>query len=314
LLLFSSKFIAMEKVLITGASGLVGTRLTQLLLNKGYTVNTLGRKTGGHETIKSGVKAFGWNIATGELDARAFEGVTAIIHLAGAGIADKRWTDERKKEIIDSRVKGAKLIFDQLKKDKKQVRAFISASAVGFYGDCDDEIVTEEHKPGKDFLAEVCKKWEAGAKQFTTIGIREVRCRLGIVISDKGGALPQLIQTLPVGIATYFAKNNLYYPWIHLDDVCGILMHAIENETVSGAYNTTAPQPLLMKDLMSEIVEAKKSKALLVPAPPFAIKLAMGEMSEMLLCSQRCSAQKVIDSGYKFRFGQIQKALKDIFK
>lgn len=303
----------MPKVLITGASGLVGSRLTELLLKKGYEVNTLGRPKQGIKP-KAGVQHYNWDVTAGQLDAGALEGVTAIVHLAGAGIADKRWTEGRKKEIVDSRVKSAKLIFDHLKKNKGQVQSFISASAVGYYGDCGEEVVNEEHAPGSDFLAEVCEKWEAAAKRFATLNIREVRCRFGIVLSEKGGALPQLIQTLPVGVASYFAKENLYYPWIHLDDVCGILIHAIENEAVSGAYNTTAPQPLLMKDLMSEIVAAKQSKALLVPAPPLAIKLAMGEMSAMLLSSQRCTAAKITNSGYKFRFGPIQKALKDIFK
>lgn len=304
----------MEKVLITGATGLVGTRLAEMLLAKGYSVNTLGRSGSGSNSVKKGVNTFSWDIDKGQIDEKAFDGVSAIIHLAGAGIADKRWTEDRKKEIIDSRVNGAKLIYNSLKKLNNGVKTFISASAVGFYGDCADEVVTEDHKPGKDFLAEVCKKWEAAATRFSDLEIREVRCRFGIVLSEKGGALPQLIQTLPVGIATYFAKDNLYYPWIHLDDVCGILIHALENEKVKGAYNTTAPQPLLMKELMQDIVEAKKAKALLIPTPPFAIKLAMGEMSEMLLCSQRCSAAKITDSGYKFNYGEIRKALKDIFK
>jgi hypothetical protein len=304
----------MEKVLITGATGLLGTRLAEMLLAKGYSVNTLGRRGAGSNSVKKGVNTFSWDIDKGQIDEKAFDGVSAIIHLAGAGIADKRWTEARKKEIIDSRVNGAKLIYNSLKKLNSGVKTFISASAVGFYGDCADEVVTEDHKPGKDFLAEVCKKWEAAATRFSDLEIREVRCRFGIVLSEKGGALPQLIQTLPVGIATYFAKDNLYYPWIHLDDVCGILIHALENEKVKGAYNTTAPQPLLMKELMQDIVEAKKAKALLVPTPPFAIKLAMGEMSEMLLCSQRCSAAKITDSGYKFKYGEIRKALKDIFK
>ena len=177
---------------------------------------------------------------------------------AGAGVADKRWSDERKKEIIDSREKSAKLIFDFLKKNKHEVKNFISASAVGYYGDCGDEVVTEEREAGKDFLAEVCRKWEDSAKQFSKIEIREVRCRIGIVLSKNGGALPELTKTIPLGLAPYFAKSNLYYPWIHIDDVCGIMIHALENENVNGAVNTTAPQPLLMKDLMKEILLANE--------------------------------------------------------
>jgi len=308
------KLGAMEKVLITGASGLVGTRLTELLLAKGYEVNTVGRQTADDRPQKNAVAQFTWEIGSGMMDTKAFEGVSAIIHLAGAGVADRRWSDERKKEIIDSRVKSAKLIFDFLRNNKHEVKTFISASAVGYYGNCGDELVTEERKAGKGFLAEVCKQWEQSAKQFSKLGIREVRCRIGIVFSKNGGALPELTKTIPLGVASYFAKSNLYYPWVHIDDVCGIMIHALEIENVNGAYNTTAPLPLPMKDLMKEILAAKKSRAVLVPAPPFAIKLALGEMSEMLLSSQRCSAEKILKSGYKFRFEEIEDALKEIYK
>ncbi len=301
----------MKKILITGASGMVGTRLTKLLLAKGYEVNTLGRTKRTKQKTK--VNSFVWNVEAGEIDAEAFEGVEAVIHLAGAGVADKRWNDARKEEIISSRVNSAKLIFDFLKKNKHEVKTFISAAAVGYYGDCEDEVVTEERKPGKGFLAEVCKQWEQSAKQVSKLGIREARCRIGIVLSKEGGALPELTRTIPFGLASYFSKDNLYYPWIHVDDVCGIMIHALENELVAGAYNTTAPAPLLMKDLMKEILIAKESKAVLVPAPAFALKLAMGEMSEMLLGSQRCSADKIMEAGFRFKFADIHPALQNIF-
>ncbi len=302
----------MKKVLISGASGLVGSRLVELLLRKGYVVNTLGRTS--RKNSRTSTNSFEWNIEDWEVDTKAFEGVSAVIHLAGAGVADKRWSDERKVEIIESRVKSAKLIFDFLKKNQHEVKTFISAGAVGYYGDCKAEIVNEKRKAGEGFLAEVCKQWEQSAKQISKLGIREVRCRIGVVLAKNGGALTELTRTIPLGMASYFAKNNLYYPWIHIDDVCGIMIHALENGAVSGAYNTTSPEPLLMKDLMKEILAAKGSKAILVPAPPLAIKLAMGEMSEMLLSSQRCSANKIIETGFRFKFADINSALKNIYK
>jgi uncharacterized protein (TIGR01777 family) len=302
----------MKKVLITGASGLIGKRLTELLLEKGYEVNTLGR----HKTqdARHKINTFEWNVESGKVEAIALEGVSAIIHLAGAGVADERWSYERKKEIIDSRVKSAKLLFDFLENNQHQIKTFISASAVGYYGDCGDEIVTEEKKAGKGFLAEVCKKWEAGSIQFSKLRIREVRCRIGIVLAKNGGALPELTKTIPFGIASYFSRDNLYYPWIHLDDVCGIIIHALESETLNGSVNTTAPHPLLMKDLMREVLNAKKSKAVLLPAPPLAIRIALGEMCEMLLSSQRCSAEKIIKMGFRFRYADIRSALKNIYQ
>lgn len=302
----------MKKVLITGASGLVGRRLTELLLSKGYAVNVLGRTQAANSQVPPAAAYYTWNVDKGKIEPEALEGVSAIIHLAGAGVAEKRWSDERKKEIIDSRVKSAQLLFNHLKKNKHAVKTFISAAAVGYYADCGEEVVTEEHAAGEGFLSEVCQKWEAAAVKFSQLNIREVRCRIGIVLAKEGGALPELTKTFPLGVAGYFAKSPLYYPWIHIDDVCGIMIHALENEPMHGAYNTTAPAPLPMKNLMQEIVKAKKAKAAVVPVPPFAIKLAMGEMSEMLLSSQRCSAAKIMESGYRFKYAEIGKALKAV--
>ncbi len=301
-----------EKVLITGATGLIGQRITAMLLKQGIACNHLGR-TRTDDKNNNGAGAYLWNIHKGEMDEKAFDGVTAIIHLAGAGVADKRWSAARKKEIVDSRVKSTKLIYDFLKKGNHNVKTFISAGAVGYYGDCGADVVFEDHKPAKTFLAEVCKKWEQGAIKIGGLGIREVRCRIGIVLAGNGGALPELTRTIPAGIAGYFAKDDLYYPWIHVDDVCGIMLYALKNETVNGAYNTTAPKPLLLKTLMQHILKVKHSRALLVPAPTFALKLAMGEMSDMLLSSQNCSPEKILNTGYRFKFGDIDNALKDVF-
>lgn len=297
----------MKTVLITGASGLVGSRLKPQLEAAGYRVHTLGRS----KSKEPG--SFSWNPAKGRMDSKALEGVTAIIHLAGAGVAEKRWTSERKKEILNSRVQSTAVLYKYLQKDNHTVTTIISASAVGYYGDCGNETVKEDHAAGNSFLADVCRQWEEGVSQFEQLGIRTVKCRIGIVLAAEGGALPELTRTLPVGIAGYFAKNNLYYPWIHIDDVCGILLHALQNKTISGAYNTTAPKPLLIKELMQHIVKARNSSAILAPVPPLAIKIALGEMSDMLLQSQRCSADKIVKAGYRFSFADIDKALKDIY-
>lgn len=301
----------MNTVLITGASGLLGKELTSLLLKNGFQVNHLGRtKT---QNLPTGIRSFIWDVDKGKIDKSAFKGVNAIVHLAGAGVADKRWTQARKKEILESRTKSTALLFDTLKNIKHEVSTFVSASAVGFYGDCGNEPVDEKRPAANTFLADVCKQWEEGAARFQELGIREVRCRIGIVLSKNGGALPELERTIPLGVAGYFAKEHLYYPWIHIDDVCGIMMHALQNENLSGAYNTTANQPLLIKDLMHEIVKAKKSNAVLMPVPRFALKIALGEMSEMLLSSQNCTSRKIMATGYKFLYPEIGGALCDIY-
>lgn len=302
----------MKKVLITGAGGMIGSRMSQLLTSKGYHVNALGRK---HSTLSdTSPSTYHWNLHKGDMDERAFDGVSTIIHLAGASIAEKRWTAARKKEILNSRVKSAGLIYDFLKKGKHQVTTFISSSAVGYYGDCGDEILMENHDSGRDFLSHVCVQWEESAMRIGSLGIREVRFRNGIVLSDKGGALPELMRGIMLGIAGYFNKPHLYYSWVHIDDTCGMLLHALENKKVRGAYNATAPNPVLMKELIREILRIRKTKALMVPAPAFLVELALGELSSMLLCSQRCSAEKIISTGYQFKYPSLNKALESILK
>lgn len=300
-----------DKILITGASGLIGKRLTELLLADGFEVNTLSRNPPKNQNR---LKHFSWNIHQQTIDVKAFEGVTAIVHLAGAGVADERWTAARKKEILESRVNSTRLLFQTLSSIPHSVACVVSASAVGFYGDAGAKILKEDAPPARTFLANVCVQWEQEVKAFSTLNIREVRLRIGIVLAKNGGALPELSKSIPWGIAGYFNKHPLYYPWIHIDDVCGIFIHAIKERGVSGAYNATAPQPLELKDLMSAIVKAMGKKALLIPAPAFALKMAMGEMAEMLLSSQNCSAEKIVKSGYTFQYTDAVEAVKNLLK
>ena len=294
--------------MITGASGLIGSRLTELLKQQDKQVVHLGRGE-----AKGDTPLYKWDVEKGKLDEAAFEGVTTIIHLAGAGIADKAWTDERKKEILDSRIKSAGLLHKFLQKGQHTVDTFISASAVGYYGDRGAEVLAEDMPNGEGFLAEVCAKWEDAAIEIGKLGIREVSIRIGIVLAKEGGALPELVRTIPLGIAPYFAKDNLYYPWVHIDDVCGIMIHAVNNKNMNGAYNATGPKPLLIKNLMQDILTARKSKALLVPIPPFAIKLALGDRQELVLSSQNCSDKKLLATGYQFLYPTALNALKKIY-
>lgn len=301
-----------KTVLVTGASGLVGSRLLQMLNAKGYVIRTLGRKK--QKPQNTNTQSFVWDVEAGYIEEGALEGVDAIIHLAGAGVADSKWTAARKREILDSRVQSTQLLFHTLQKMNHHIQVIVSASAVGYYGDCGPRVVTEVHPVADTYLADVCKQWEDNVARFSTLGIREVRCRIGIVLAKNGGALPELTKTLPLGVAGYFAKADLYYPWIHLDDVCGIMIHALENENMKGAYNTTSDNPVVLKDLMSAILQAKNSKALLLPAPPFALQMAMGEMADMLLSSQRCTAKKVMEAGYRFYYPDLKQALQQIYR
>ena len=302
----------MPKLLITGAYGLLGTRLQTLLLERGYTLHTIGR--GAAPASKpAAVQHFVWDIDKQQMDTTALAGVDAILHLAGAGVADERWTAARKKEIYDSRIEATRLLHTTLSAIPHQVKTVVSASAVGIYGSCGNELIKEDQPAADTFLARVVKDWEEAVQQIGNRGTRTVCCRIGIVLAANGGALPALTRTVPIGVAGYFAVEPLFYPWIHIDDVCGILIHAVENRTMQGAYNTTAPHPVPIHDLMKAILIAKKSKAILAPVPPIALRIAVGEMADMLLSSQRCSATKILDAGYIYKYETVAQALKAVY-
>ncbi len=300
----------MSRILITGADGLIGTRLQEMLRQQGHSIHTIGRSRDGKK--KAG--HFTWDIARQVMDPEALNGVDAIVHLAGAGVADQRWTDARKKEIYDSRIDSTRLLYTTLSAVSHQVSTVVSASAVGYYGDRGPAILRETEPAGDSFLAKVVADWEQEVARVEELGIRHVCCRIGIVLSRDGGALPELARTIPLGIAGYFARPDLYYPWVHIDDVCGIMMHAIAAPAMRGSYNTTAPHPVLIKEMMKAIVDARKSHAILTPVPPFALKLGLGEMAEVVLQSQRCSDSKIVQGGYKFRYPDLKGALESIYQ
>ncbi len=300
----------MSKVLITGADGLIGTRLQQLLKDKGHTIYTIGRARGGRRRAGH----YTWDIAGQQMDPAALQGIDAIVHLAGAGVADQRWTAARKKEIYDSRIDSTRLLYHTLATVPNKVKTIVSAAAVGYYGDRGADIVSETDPAGETFLAKVVKDWEHAVAQMEKLGVRHVCCRIGVVLAKDGGALPELAKTIPLGIAPYFAKPDLYYPWIHIDDVCGVMIHGLEHQSMYGSYNTTAPSPVQIRDLMEAIVAARRTHALLVPVPPLALKVMLGEMSEVVLQSQRCTADKLLATGYRYKYPELSAALKDIYK
>jgi len=199
-----------------------------------------------------------------------------------------------------------------LSKVRHSVQTIISASAVGYYGDKAETILTEDSPMGSGFLAELCSDWEREVMKFPMLGIREVRGRIGIVLSKTGGALPEMMKTFPMGIAGYFAKENLYYPWIHIDDLCAAFLFCLENENCNGAFNFTGTAPVLQKEIISIAVKTFKSKAIIAPIPPFALKLALGEMAEMVLNSQRCMPEKLSNQGFRFQFSTIQEAMRHL--
>ncbi|QOI96924.1 MAG: TIGR01777 family protein [Flammeovirgaceae bacterium] len=297
-----------KKVLITGASGLVGSRLTELLLKQGYEVAHLSRQA------KAGrVPAFAWDVSAGTIDEKAFEGVDSVIHLAGAGVADKRWTVKRKKEILDSRVQSTRLLYQFLGRGNHQVSSFLSASAIGIYGfGLRDEVLTESSNPGNDFLAEVVKAWENEVNAVQSLGIRTAILRIGIVLSKKGGALKEMARPVQWGVGAPLGTGNQYLSWIHIDDLCRMFLFAKENNSVAGVYNAAGVQPVTNKEFTRAIAVVLKKPMWLPPVPAFALKLVLGEMAGMVLNGSRVSSEKIQRAGFTFRFTDLHSALLDL--
>lgn len=298
-------------VLITGGTGMIGNRLSELLLQKGHKVSFLSRRK---EKLPN-IEVYQWDIQKGYIEAGALENADYVVHLAGAGIADKRWTDERKKEIIDSRIKPIELINRCLKEKNIALKGFISASAIGYYGGDTGKIKLDENSEvGNDFLAECTKLWEINAQKIANAA-RIVCVRIGIVLSEKGGALPKLVQPIRFGVGAALGSGRQFMSWIHIDDLCQIFVKAIENETMQGAYNAVSPNPVTNQELTSVAAKVLKRPLLLPNIPSFVLKLIFGEMGIVItggnfVLNKRLSEE----TDFQYKFTKIDEALKDLLE
>lgn len=294
----------MRQILITGGSGLVGKRITELLEKKGYEVAWLSRSP---QTQKT----FLWEVEQGKIDPEAIEWADAIIHLAGAGVAEKRWTSERKKLILESRTKSTELLFKAIQGAVHKPNAFISASAVGYYGFNTGPILIEETtSPGDDFLAQVVIAWENEVKKIESLSIRTVMLRIGIVLDAEGGALGEMLKP---PVAAPLGSGDQWMSWIHLEDLARMFVFALEKTTLQGIYNAVAPNPATNQQLTKEAASAKGKPYVGIGVPGFALKLVLGEMAAMVLGGNRVSSQKIQKTGFEFEFSELKPALKDIF-
>ena len=301
----------MKTVLITGGSGMIGRRLSELLIKKGYDVIWLSRE----RHIKADIPRYKWDLLTGKIDKDALEEADVIVHLAGVGIADSKWTEARKRMIVGSRVRSAQLILEQLKKMDTKMDAFISASAIGYYGAVtSDKVFTEDDEHDKDdFLGVTCYKWEEQAKQFTTdLGIRSVSIRTGVVLSKDSELIKKAVLPTKFWLAAPLGKGTQYMPWIHIDDLCKIYIKAIEDQTMTGAYNAVAPEDITNAEFMKGVANVLKKPMFFPRVPEFVFKLFLGEASQIILEGSRISSQKIQDIGYKFKYNTLRKALEDI--
>jgi uncharacterized protein (TIGR01777 family) len=298
-----------KKILITGASGLIGTRLTELLQQNNYEVAHISRGK-----KKGSVPAFTWDVDKNFLEPGAFNGVDAIVHLAGAGVADKRWNERRKEEILSSRTKSTRLLYDELKKGHHKVKTFVSASGIGFYGVEDSgRQMTEVDKPGKDFIAEVSRQWEAEADRVSEL-MRVCKLRTGFVLSDQGGALPQLATPIKLFVGSPLGTGNQFINWIHIDDLCGIYIRMIEDESLSGAYNGVAPSPVTNREFTREVAKVLHRPVIFPAVPAFVLNIVIGEMAYLILKSPAVSGEKIRHAGYNFKFTDLHSTLTDLLK
>ena len=305
----------MERILISGATGLVGKQLCKLLYQEGYEINILSRSAGKNKNYHY----YRWDLEANYIDESVFEKkIDYIIHLAGAGIADKLWTKKRKAEIISSRVGGIDLLYNSLQKLSYKPKAFLSASAIGIYGNRPDHKILDEFsqidKESSEFLVQSCLEWESASDKIEAIGIRTIKFRIGIVLSTQGGALVKMMMSLPTRILPYFGNGKQVYSWIHIEDLCRIVLHLLKKQDAHGVYNAVSPNPVSNKEMTTNISSASNQKSIFVPVPKLALQLAMGEMSSVILDSANVYPKRILEDGFVFNFSDNTEAIRDLLK
>ena len=298
------------KILVIGATGLIGRALCQSLTAGGHTTVALSRSPGKPAGLAV-AEVHQWDYHQGLLPEAALAGVEAVVNLAGEPIVARRWSLEQKRIIRDSRVVATRNIVESLRQLDGKPGVFVSGSAIGFYGDRGDEQVEETSPPGRGFMSEICQEWEREAARATELGVRVVQVRTGVVLSTEGGALQKMLTPFKLGIGGPLGSGRQWFPWIHIDDIAGIFKHALVTASLAGPANGTAPQAVTNAEFTSELGKVLHRPAFL-PVPHVALRILMGEMSEVLFVSQRVAPKATLASGYKFHFPSLGPALDDL--
>lgn len=294
----------MKTVLITGASGLVGSKLSKALESKGYEVRKLSRQK------KDGF--YFWNPANYEIEESVFNGLDAIIHLAGAPISN-RWTDSYKSELYESRVEVSDLLLKCLRKRNIELKTYISASGVNYYGtETTTKIYTESDPVADDYLGGLCSDWESAAFDFEILGTRVCVVRTAVVLSEKGGMLKKLIPAAKLNLVSHLGNGKQIVPWIHIDDLVNLYIYLLENPNLNGAFNAVATQRVNSKEFTEIFVKAMNRKLILPGVPAFLLKLAFGEMASIMLYGSAVSNQKIKANGFQFKFEKLEDAMKNL--
>lgn len=297
-----------KNVLITGGTGFVGRHLTDLLVANGFSVSVLSRNK---NVNTENIFYYTWDVEKQLIEEEAIQKADYVIHLAGANIGEKRWTNKRKEEIVSSRERSAQLIYNSLLKCNKSLDAFVSASAVGIYGAMNGRaICNEEMQPANDFLGLTCQKWEAATNQFEKLGIRTVKIRTSLVLGKEDGFLKKLVPIFKLRLGAALGTGKQYMPWIHIDDLCRIYLEAVKNPLMSGAYNAAITDDTT-NELFSKTLAQLYGYAMWLPnVPSFLIKIALGEMAKLALTGRRVSSEKITTLGFQFEHENLEEALK----
>lgn len=302
------------KILVTGGTGFVGRPLVRKLIENNHQVVLLSRNPeAAKRSVSAPVEVYGWDPETSTPPKEAYNGVEAIVHLAGESIAAGRWTDKQKKKILNSRVLSTRNLLKGAVEAGAKLKVIVGASAIGIYGDRGNQSLSETSAQGIGFLADVCRAWERETQYPGLESVRKVNLRIGIVLEKGGGALQKLLPLFKLGGGGPVGNGKQWMSWIHLSDLVEMILYSLTHDNVTGPTNAVAPNPSTNAEFSKALGKALNRPAFM-PAPPIALKLAMGEMSELVLASQKVEAKKISDAGFVFHFPKIQEALDDICK
>lgn len=303
-----------KRIVITGATGLIGKKLVNALIERNDEVVIFSRDIKKTRLIFPSIKeVIEWDYQKPDLWKSNLENSDAVVHLAGSNLFAKRWNNEFKKSIIESRQVSTKNLVDAIKLCNKKPEVFISASGIGYYGDCGDKILIEDSPIGNDFLAEVCKIWESESAKVEPANVRSVQIRTGLVLSPEDGALKQMLPAYKMFFGGPLGNGKQWSSWLHIDDIVGIYLNAIDNKKLSGPVNAASPNPVTMKEF-AKILGKVLNRPSIFPVPKFVLKLVVGEAAEVVTASQRVIPDKLIKSGYEFKFTNLEVALRDLLK
>jgi uncharacterized protein (TIGR01777 family) len=306
---------AMEIVIITGGTGLIGTALSDFLVSRGYEVIIFTRNPKSHRSSSPGISYAAWNIDSQSVNEEAFKKAKYVVHLAGAGVADKAWTEKRKREIVDSRIRSSELLIKALGGIQNEIVSVVSASAIGWYNQNMSHQAVETDPADVGFLGKTCSAWENSIEPVRDLGKRLIILRTGIVLSNRGGAFPEFAKPVKFGIAAILGTGKQVISWIHIEDVCRLYMEAMIDPSWSGIYNAVAPNPVNNRNFILTLAKKMKGSFYIpIPVPNFILRLMLGDRSEEILKSSNISANKLKQQGFQFIYPTIDAAFRELIE